>query len=101
MKQPEICALCVAVFAIAFQQLGTVISLLAPLDELHQAFIVLERISQRAGDPGSMRARTIELLLVTAHTQIALGYMGIGYLKKAQLRQNDLLAVQPGSANNP
>eukprot|EP00928_Gymnodinium_smaydae_P098469 TRINITY_DN9162_c3_g4_i1.p1 TRINITY_DN9162_c3_g4~~TRINITY_DN9162_c3_g4_i1.p1 ORF type:complete len:858 (-),score=205.56 TRINITY_DN9162_c3_g4_i1:103-2676(-) len=65
------------------------ITSLFPLAELGEAYKAIEVFI----DPGWLRRSTMELFLVTANVQIAIGYLGIAVLRRIQERKNALLEV--------
>jgi ABC-type uncharacterized transport system YnjBCD ATPase subunit len=77
----------------ARQKLGKAViataSLLLPIEE----FGLAHGTALRFIDEGAFERRLATLGLVTVHTQLALGALGVTYLRSAQLRKNSLLAV--------
>ena len=93
-----------AAFAVTVAQrssLSTTAAHLLPCNELRIAFETIEAVTQ----VGSLEAQrnfrhaAIELLILTIHMQMSMGFVNLKYLRKAQDRMNALLSVGPISAN--
>jgi len=77
--------------------LSTAAAHLFPYNELVVAFRAIEAVTQAGSFKGqeAFRLAALELLVLTIHIQVAMGFVGIKYLREAQNRINSLLSVGP------
>jgi hypothetical protein len=71
-----------------------------PVEEMRQAYLSV----QLYADPLQLRSAVQGVLLASSHVQLALGFLGLWYLRESQLRKNSMLAIrvrQPPPALSP
>ena len=91
----------VAVAIAGRSYLSTAAAHLFPYNELVIAFEAIEAVTQASSVEGqvSFRRAALELLVLTIHIQVAMGFVGIKYLREAQNRINCLLSVGPAQTH--
>mmetsp|Transcript_18402 Transcript_18402/g.41984 ORF Transcript_18402/g.41984 Transcript_18402/m.41984 type:complete len:957 (-) Transcript_18402:440-3310(-) len=70
---------------------------LLPLDELFEGYLALESATSEVS---ALRRDALELLVLTAHIQIAIGFLGIEYLRACQVRKIRLLNIAPAQTSD-
>ena len=61
-----------------------------PVEEMRQAYLSV----QLYADPLQLRFAVQGVLLASSHVQLALGFLGLWYLRESQLRKNSMLAIR-------
>lgn len=61
-----------------------------PIQEFREAYILISRFTS---DHGLLNSNLFQLLFVTIHIQVGMGFLGIDFLRQEQIRRNQLVLI--------